>query len=169
MSLLIEIIKHTPPLVFVLFFVLLVMGYRQSRDRVIGRGKITVLPIAMISLSFLGVISAFGVWQPISLVSWVVGVSISGLLSVRFPSPLGVSYSAKDLSFLVPGSWLPFYLMMAIFALKYTVGVILARQLPILHEESFIASVSLFYGLIGGIFLFRALCIMRFSKCGNIV
>jgi len=87
---------------------------------------------------------------------------------VKFPSPLGVSYSTKELSFSVPGSWLPFYLMMAIFALKYTVGVILARQLPSLHEKSFIASVSLFYGLIGGIFLFRALLIWRFRKCENI-
>ena len=165
---LIEIIKRTPPWVFILFFVLLIMGYLQSKDRVISRGKITVLPIAMICLSFYGVISAFGVGQPISLVSWVVGMSIAGPLSVKFPSPLGVSYSTKNLSFSVPGSWLPFSLMMAIFSLKYIVGVILARQLPIVHEKSFIASVSLCYGLISGIFLFRALVIWRSRKCDNI-
>jgi hypothetical protein len=165
---LIQIIKHTPLWVFILFFALLVMGYMQSKDRIISRGKITILPIAMIGLSFYGVVSAFGIGQPVSWVSWLAGMSIAGCLSVKFPSPLGVSYSTKDLSFSVPGSWLPFYLMMAIFSTKYTVGVILARQLPIVNEKSFIVSISLCYGLISGIFLFRALTIWRSRKCNNI-
>lgn len=165
---LIEILKHTPPWVFVLFFALLIMGYLQSKDRVFGRGKIILLPIVMIGLSFYGVLSAFGIGQPLSLVSWVGGMAIAGGLSLSFPSPLGVTYSTTDLSFSVPGSWLPFYLMMAIFATKYTVGVILVRQLAIANEESFIVSVCLIYGLISGIFLFRALTIWRSRKCHNI-
>jgi len=87
------------------------MGYMQSKDRVIRRGKIIILPIAMIGLSLYGVVSAFGIKQPASLISWVAGMSIAGFLSVKLPSPLGVSYSTKDLSFSVPGSWLPLYFL----------------------------------------------------------
>ena len=108
---LLKIIKHTPPWVFILFFALLIMGYMQSKDRVIRRGKIIILPIAMIGLSLYGVVSAFGIKQPASLISWVAGMSIAGFLSVKLPSPLGVSYSTKDLSFSVPGSWLPLYFL----------------------------------------------------------
>jgi lipopolysaccharide export LptBFGC system permease protein LptF len=59
-SLLIEILKRTPPWVFFLFFVLLAVGYYQSKDRIVGRGKVAILPIIMIALSFYGVLSAFG-------------------------------------------------------------------------------------------------------------
>jgi len=60
-SLLIEIIKRTPPWVFVLLAALLAMGYAQSKDRTIGRGRVAILPVTMIGLSFYGVVSAFGI------------------------------------------------------------------------------------------------------------
>jgi hypothetical protein len=162
---LIEIIKHTPSWVFVLFVVLLIMGYKQSKDRTINRGEVLILPVAMIGLSFYGVMSAFGVGRPIGLVSWLAGIFIAGLLSIRFPSPAGVSYSAMDRSYTVPGSWFPLFLMMAIFFIKYVVGVILARKLPVANEQIFIAAVGFSYGLISGIFLARTFVIYRSQVC----
>ncbi len=83
-SFLIEILKHTPAWVFVLFFVLLAVGYFQSKDRAIGRGKVSILPVAMIVLSFHGVLSAFGAIA-IGLVSWVLGVVIAVGIGVSLP------------------------------------------------------------------------------------
>jgi len=164
---LIEIIKRTPSWVFVIFVVLLIMGYKQSKDRTINRGQVLILPVAMIGLSFYDVMSAFGVGHPIGLVSWLAGIFIAGLLSIRFPSPAGVSYSAMDRSYTVPGSWFPLFLMMAIFFIKYVVGVILARKLPVANEQIFIAAVGFSYGLISGIFFARTFVICRSQVCNH--
>lgn len=157
---LIEIVKRTPLWVFFLFFVLLAIGYMQSKDRAVRLGTVTILPVAMISLSFYGVISAFGI-APAGLFLWISGVTIVLGLGIKIASPANVTFSADTQSFLVPGSWLPLALMMAIFMLKYTVGVILARQLPIAKELVFIGFVSFCYGLLSGVFLARATVILR--------
>jgi uncharacterized protein DUF6622 len=161
--LLIEILKHTPSWVFVLFFALVALGYSQSKDRTVRRGRVSILPVTMIALSFYGVLSAFGM-VPVGLASWVLGVAVSVGLSVRLAAPQGVSFSAESQSFFVPGSWFPLAFMMAIFFTKYAVGVILARQLPVASEMAFVSSVSCCYGLLSGVFLARAIVIWQAAK-----
>jgi hypothetical protein len=160
MQLLIEILKRTPPWVFILFFTLLTLGYFQSKGRTVSRSKVSILPVAMIVLSFYGVFSAFGV-VPVGLVFWVLGVAIAVGVGVKLATPQGVTFSSETQSFSIPGSWLPLAFMMAIFFTKYAVGVILARQLPIAGETAFVGSVSLCYGLLSGVFLARAMVIWR--------
>lgn len=157
---LIEILKHTPLWVFGLFFVLLALGYSQSKDRVVSRGKVAILPVAMIGLSFYGVCTAFGV-DLIGLAFWALGVALAVGLGIKVAAPRGVTFSAATQSFFVPGSWLPLMFMMAIFFTKYAVGVLLAQQRPIAREMVFVSAVSLCYGLLSGIFLARALVIWR--------
>jgi hypothetical protein len=158
-----EILKRTPSWVFILFFVLLAFGYYQSKDRVVNRNKVTILPAAMLVLSFYGVLSAFGS-TPFALSSWLAGVAITACLGLKFVNPSGVSFATETRSFLVSGSWLPLALMMAIFFTKYAVGVILARKLPIAGELPFIGSISLIYGLLSGVFLARAVAILRTAR-----
>jgi len=157
---LIEILKRTPSWVFALFFVLVAMGYFQSKDRAMGRGKVSILPVAMIALSFYGVLSAFGMVS-VGVISWVVGFGVVVWLGAKLATPRGVSFSTETQLFSVPGSWLPLALMMAIFFTKYAVGVILARQLPIASEPVFIGSISLCYGFLSGVFFARAVVIWR--------
>jgi hypothetical protein len=166
--LLIEIVKHTPSWVFVLFFVLLAVGYFHSKDRAVSRGNVSILPVAMIALSFYGVFSAFA-FAPVGIVSWAVGVAIAVWFGVRIATPRGVSFSADTRLFSVPGSWLPLALMMAIFFTKYAVGIVLARRLSIAYGPVFIGSVSLCYGFLSGLFLARALVIWRSAMRTTIV
>lgn len=154
----IEILKRTPPWVFVLFFALLALGYSQTKARVLSRMRVSMLPIAMIGLSFYGVLSAFGILT-IGIAFWVLGVAISVVVGVKIGVPKGVTFSTETKSFFVPGSWQPLAMMMAIFFTKYAVGVSLARQLPIVGEIAFVGSVSLCYGLFSGVFFARALVI----------
>ena len=160
---LIEILKRTPSWVFVLFFVLLAFGYYQSKDRVVNRNKVTILPAVMVVLSFYGVLSVFGS-TPFALSSWLAGVAITVYLGLKFANSSGVSFATETRSFSVPGSWLPLALMMAIFFTKYAVGVILARKFPIAGELAFIGSISLIYGLLSGVFLARAVAILRTAR-----
>lgn len=162
-TVLIEILNHTPSWVFVLFFVLIALGYSQSKDRAIRRGMVSILPIAMIALSFYGVLSAFGM-VPVGLTLWVLGVVVSVGFGVKIAAPRGVTFSTETQSFFVPGSWLPLGCMMAIFFTKYAVGVILAKQLPVASEIAFVGSVSFCYGLLSGVFLARAIVIWQAAK-----
>lgn len=157
---LIEILKRTPPWVFGLFFVLLALGYFQSKGRTVSRSRVSILPVAMIVLSFYGVLSAFGM-AAIGLVFWVLGVAIAVGICAKLSTPQGVTFFSETQSFFVPGSWLPLVFMMAIFFIKYSVGVILARRLPVASETAFVGSVSLCYGLLSGVFLARAIVIWR--------
>lgn len=50
------------------------------------------------------------------------------------------------------------------FFVKYAVGVILARQLPIASEPAFIGAISLSYGALSGLFLARALVVWRAAR-----
>ena len=159
---LIEILKHTPSWVFVLFFALLAWGYFQSKDRIVSRSQVSILPVAMIGLSFYGVISAFGIVLT-SLASWILGVAVAVGIGVKVAVPRGVTYSEKTQSFSIPGSWLPLVLMMAIFFTKYAVGVILARQLPIVGNPVFMMSIGLCYGFLSGLFLARAIFFWGFA------
>jgi ABC-type amino acid transport system permease subunit len=70
---LIEIIRNTPRWVFVLFIVLLVMGYQQSKNRTASRLSVGILPMVFLILAFYGVVSAFGT-DPVGLVLWALGV-----------------------------------------------------------------------------------------------
>lgn len=160
---LIEILKRTPPWVFVLFFALVAMGYSQSKDRTVRRGRVTVLPVAMIALSFYGVLSAFGI-VPVGLALWALGVAVAVGPGARLAAPRGVRFSTETQSFFVPGSWLPLAFMMAIFFTKYAVGVIVARQLPVARELAFVSSVSFSYGLLSGLFLARAVGIWQAAR-----
>lgn len=164
---LIEIIKRTPPWVFVLFIVLVALGYYQSRNRTVGQKTIAILPAVMIVLSLLGVFSAFGTGVA-GLVSWAAGILFSVGLGIKLNAPRGVTFCIETKSYFVPGSWVPLALMMGIFFTKYAVGVTLARQLPIVSEPAFVSSISFCYGVFSGFFLSRAVVVWRSARLSKI-
>lgn len=147
------VLTHTPSWVFVLFIVLLVLGYQQSRDRTVGRIRLLLLPVAMLGWSFYGVASSFGLGL-LSCLAWALGVgTVTSLLSQRLkssvrPGPAG--------SFHVKGSWWPLGLMMAIFSIKFVTGYALARNLSIAFQPWFIGAASLSLGILSGAFFARA-------------
>lgn len=158
-----EILRRTPSWVFVLFFALLALGYFQSKDRLVSRSNVTLLPAAMLLLSFYGVLSAFGI-TPLALAAWLAGVGATVWLGLKTANLCGASITKETKLLAVPGSWLPLSLMMAIFFTKYAVGVILARKLPVASNLTFIGSVSLIYGLLSGVFFARAISILRTAR-----
>ena len=156
----IEIIKHTPPWVFVLFFVLLILGYLQTKNRKVKLNVVFILPVSMITLSIFGVSSAFGL-MPMAFASWFIGGIFSLGVSLKIVLPKSINYSSAEEKFFIPGSWVPLFLMMAIFSTKYIVGVAIARQLPIISEVEFITFISLLYGCFSGIFLSRSIIVWQ--------
>lgn len=161
---LIEILRRTPTWVFGILLVLVVLGYRQSRDRGVRGNLLPLLPITMIALSLYGVLGAFGL-TPLGLGVWLLGIAIaagSGRGSTLLRR--GVVYSEATRTFFVPGRWWPLALMMLIFLIRYAVAVAIARRLPVVETSAFVGLVSFGYGLLSGVFLARALAIWQVAR-----
>jgi len=155
------ILRHVPIWVFALLLLLIAFGLSQARPRAVALRRSLVLPLVLLVLSFAGVVSAFGL---LPLPAWALGVAAAVLaLRGRFDVS-AVRFSAATQRFDLPGSWLPLGLMMAIFALKFGVGVSLALHPELRHSAAFVAAVSAAYGVFSGVFLARAMSFWAVAK-----
>ena len=156
------ILSNIPAYVYAIFVALLAMGIGQSRPRTVALRRTVVLPLAMTGLSAYGVIGAFGP-AAVLLLAWAGGVAAAVLPMARRLPPAEVIYDAASRSFALPGSWAPLALMMAIFMLKFAVGMSLGLQ-PSLHQSAgFAFAASAAYGLCSGVFLGRALPLWKLA------
>jgi hypothetical protein len=156
---LLEILKRTPIWVFVLFAVLLAFGLVQARERRLRRSRVVFLPVLMMALSLFGVASAFGL-TAVALAAWLAGVALTVAGSKALPPRWQSTHDAPSDSFVVPGSWIPLTLMMAIFFARYAITVSIAMT-PTLADSALLAGgASLLYGAMSGVFLTRAMHIL---------
>lgn len=160
---LLEILKHTPPWVFVLFAALVYLGAMQRRTRQLSLARVAIMPVVLFGLALSGLWGAFGA-DGLVVASWLAAVVIAVLLNRFAKWPRKISYTAATRSFLVEGSWTPLAAMMIIFFARYAVSVLLAIH-PELRTAYWLApSVSFAYGLMSGAFLARALRILGAAK-----
>src|SRR5262249_49388247 len=105
MQFLLEIIRHTPPWVFGLLVILVFLGVQQLRDRCVSRGRLLILPLAMVALSLTGLAQSLG-WNPVAFGCWAAGMAAAvGINELLFRIPRGVRAEATGGPFLVKGSW----------------------------------------------------------------
>ena len=160
---LIEILRRTPSWVFTLLFALVVLGYSQTRDRIVSWRLLPLLPAVMIVLSLYGVLGAFGL-NPLALVAWALGIAIAAGSGRRLAMQRGVVYSVAMRTSSVPGRWWPLARMVFIFLVRYAVAVAVARRLQVVESLAFAGLLSLGYGLLSGVFLARALAIGQVAR-----
>lgn len=158
-----EIITNTPIWVFILFFFLVLLGLSQTRDRKVSLNKVMILPIVMLLLSFVGVLSAFGI-NFNSLLAYLSGLLFGILLNIKLNFPRNSTYSEAEKLFFIKGSFVPFILIMAIFFTKYFVGVVSAKDLPFIYSIYFSLIISLLYGFFSGIFFGRIFVLRKILK-----
>ena len=151
----IEVLKHTPAYVWAILAALIVFGSLQTRDQVIGRTRVLVLPIGLGAYSLWSAASTFGVqWQV--LAAWALGMSamLWGARWVQWPRR--VDFLPERNAFAVGGSFLPLVAMLAVFAVRYvaTVTLILHPQWRSLATVAIVGGLG--YGLLAGVFAMRA-------------
>lgn len=165
---LIEIIRHTPSWVFVLFVGLVALGLSQSRDRTASQRRVLAMPLAMGGLAAFGVLSAFGqtgltlglacllvFLKMLAATAWVVS---------RRPAAPGSRYDDWQRVYHLPGSLVPLALIMGIFLTKYAVGVALALHPELAARASVALPISAVYGLFSGVFAGRAIQLARLAR-----
>ena len=155
-----QILANTPPWVFALFFVLLVFGLMQTRTRTVRKIPALLLPAGMIVLSLAGINSSFGL-RPIPLVSWAIALTIAIYVGYALLRDKRVKYDAGEKKFLVPGSWVPLVVIMAIFFAKYVYAVMHAYNAKVISTPQFVVALSAVYGLLSGYFAARGLNLIK--------
>jgi hypothetical protein len=159
MTKLLQVLTHTPPWVFAILLLLVVLGVRQLQDTQVRPARLATMPVVMVALSLYGVVSAFGL-SPGPVAVWALGALLA-VAAVMWRTAPGVRYDSTTRTVQVPGSAAPLWFMMGIFLTKYAVNVAFAMN-PALREDAALAlAASAAYGAFSGFFAGRALRVLR--------
>ncbi len=160
------IVKGTPIWVWGLLLVLLALGISQLADRRPSLRRVVLVPFAMFGFAIYGMVSAFGsgpLSGPVALAWAASAIAATGLM-LQLRTPAGTSFDAATTSFWVPGSSVPLLLILGIFLTKYIVGIELALNPAQARDASFVLPVGLLYGAFNGIFVARAMRLLRLAR-----
>ncbi|GAB4056846.1 DUF6622 family protein [Uliginosibacterium sediminicola] len=161
-----EILSHTPIWVFGVLCLLLAFGGMQSFTRSLSVKRALIVPLAM-SLWSLSLLMSRLAGSPAfsaAVLSWCGAVALSVLFSGLIGYPRGLQLEAGGRKVRVPGSLVPLVLMLMIFCARFISAVMLAREPAWRDSLGFGLGFSVFYGLISGVFLARALGVWRLLR-----
>lgn len=158
-----QILKHTPAWVFVLFAGLVALGYWQTRTRTLSVPRVLVVPFAMAAFSIYGVLSGLGATAAV-LAQWMVALLVAVGLFLVAGTGRSATYVPATRTFTVPGSWLPMVAILVIFFLRYAVNVGLALDAALRDSALFIGAAAVAYGASSGFFAARAIGIVRKAR-----
>jgi hypothetical protein len=144
---------------FALLAVLVALGYRQSRERLVQPRTLARLAAAMLALSLYGVMSTFGA-ALVPVLAWAAGFAASVRLGGPVFAPRGLAREGDAVR--MPGSWVPLGLMLGIFLARFALGFAAGTQAEVLHEAWFVAAACAVLGLLSGGFAARAAAVRRF-------
>jgi hypothetical protein len=153
-------ISHIPVWVFFILFGLMALGYRLSRTRLVRPGAVAMIAFAMLAYSLYGVTSAFGV-DALPLAAWAGGIAAAIVLGSQVIGSRGLSLEGERVR--VAGSWWPMALLVAIFAVKFALGLARGVGSPVIEAAWCVGAASGVFGLISGSFAARALAVHRFA------
>jgi hypothetical protein len=162
MTMLMQILAHTPKWVYATFFGLVWLGIRQMGSGQVGALRVSLVALSMGALSLAGMISAFD-GTAAHLLAWAVAAALVAFIVLRRPLPSGTRYDAATRSFHVVGSALPLALMMGIFFTKYVVGVLQVMQPQLVHQAAFATAICALYGAFAGAFAARSLRLWKLA------
>jgi hypothetical protein len=146
-----QIIDHTPLWVWAILAFLISRGMQASRDREVPLRSVFIIPVVMLVLALQGMANAFGI-SVFTVLPWAVGAIAGSAFAWSRSGGGKVRVLEGGATVFLRGSWAPLILMLAIFVTKYAVAVMLAVQ-PALHGSlAFSAVVCAAYGVFNGLF-----------------
>ena len=159
------ILLATPTWVWALLAALVALGVSQSLARSMTLRRATIVPAVLVVLSAYGVMSTFGA-QALAILAWAAGLAVAVGVAGAAGAWRGIAWSSREQRLQVPGSWWPMALIMALFAIKYGVGVTLAIQHGLVHDTVFASLVALAYGSFSGLSLSRGVAMWKAARGG---
>lgn len=158
-------LSHIPLWVPPLLLLLIVIGWRQSRTRWVRPGVLASVALGLAAWSLFSLRQGFG---PGMAAAWAAGAWLPAYAAVlarggrpRALQGLVAEQSAGRLRVQVPGSWLPLGLLLAVFGLKFGLGVAAGLRSPLLQQPLFAACMGGLLGALAGGLGARALAVQR--------
>lgn len=162
-----DLLNKTPLWVFILFFSLLAIGFKQSKNRTTSRRALLAFPCVMIFYSSFDLVFNIGVTF-IGMTVWAIGLFLAWKISHRLLTP-DITYCENNSEqFNVKGSWLPLMVIIGIFTIKYIQGAITALSPEITKNFYFIGFFSFFNGVFLGLFSARVFTYLTLGKSTKI-
>ena len=159
------ILSHTPTYVWMILAALVVLGALQWRDHVLTRTRLAIAPIGLGAFSLWGATAAFGLRTEV-VACWAFGIGLAVVANRWLRWPRNVRLDGSG-GFAIGGSPWPLVLMLAIFALRYSVAVTLAFHPTWARDPAFSLALATVYGAVSGLFTARALRILRASPSAS--
>lgn len=127
-----NILAHTPPWVFPLIAAVIWLGSLSLRDRAVPPRLLVVLPVILLAMS---IATSIGTSAPplAALAGWVAAVALGSLLGWRSAAePGAIDPGARRI--VIPGSPIPLIVCVAIAVWRYLFGYLYGRY-PVLLQD----------------------------------
>lgn len=157
-----QVIVHTPFWVWGLLAFVTFMGLRQAFDQELTSGRVIGISIGWTIFSVWGAANTFGFSAPV-LLAWAAGLALSLLAQHWLIAPRGVK-ALGDGRYAVAGSIWPLLTIWAVFGVRYVTSVMMVLDPALKQNTTFDLAVPAIYGLLSGLFVGRALRVLRSAK-----
>ena len=148
---LLSILTGTPVWVWAIFFHLIFIGLRATKESTLSRSKLLIAPAIFLTF-FVRRLGKVVAWQlmVVGLLSLIVGGIINWILTKKVP------IKVEDKLITLPGTWQTFILVMMNFSIKYIFGYMHVVNPALATQYRLLEMVA--SGLGVGLLLGRAFC-----------
>lgn len=154
-----QVIVHTPFWVWGLLAFVTFMGLRQAFDQVLTTPRVIGIALGWTAFSVWGAANTFG-FNPLVLLAWTSGLALSLAARHWLIAPRGVK-ALGDGRFAVAGSLWPLLTIWTVFGVRYVTSVMMVLDPALKQNPTFDLAVPAIYGLLSGLFVGRALRVLR--------
>ena len=153
---LLDIVTHTPPVVWGALALLILVGLRQTRTQTMSAGRVWLVPLVVGAASLMGALRGFaGAGELLTGACWAVGAALGFASNRSLDLPRRVSPNA-DGSFTIGGSVAPLLLFVGVFLVRYVVNAALAIQPSLSGNPEAAAAAAIAYGFTAGLLAARS-------------
>ncbi len=159
----IAVLHHIPFWVYPLLIGLTLLGWMQSKSRVIPMWRGLILPVVMTLLSLFALLNSFGSSLP-GWPAWIIGFAIPILIALKLTRPESSFAESEPGQVTVPGSWWPLLLIGLVFVARFVVNVALGVDPSLAASFGFGLLTGLTYGALSGAFVVRAMPVIELFR-----
>lgn len=139
------------------------LGLSQTRRRRLAPWRLMMLPLVLLGLGLWSMAPSFMV-LPLSALVWLMALGAGVALLAGRPAQAGAEWLPAEQRLLLPGSKMPMWLILGIFTLRYAANVGMAMNPGWRSAPELLLSLALLYGGISGLFLGRALALLKLTR-----
>ena len=151
-----DIVTHTPPVVWAVLAGLVLAGMRQLRTQTLTASRVWIVPAVVGAASLAGALRGFaGAGELLTGACWLVGAALGFASNRSLDLPRRVSANA-DGTFTVGGSIAPLVVFVGVFMVRYVVNVALAIQPSLSSSPQAAAAAAIAYGFTAGLLVARS-------------